>query len=186
MMGAQDILKALPKEVGDKVRVPPAPCMGRCASAPVAEGGHRHVDNATVESLVAAAAGDHRPAIPAYKDLAAYEGDGGYKLLRACLADERTPEELIEILSNASLRGLGGAGFPTGKKWQIVRGFAGPRLMSINADEGEPGTFKDRHYLESDPHRFLEGALIAAWAGGCASRWGRVCPYVEISVVAES
>src|SRR3546814_3262655 len=95
------------------------------------------------------------------------EGDGGYKLLRACLADERTPEELIEILSNASLRGLGGAGFPTGKKWQIVRGFAGPRLMSINADEGEPGTFKDRHYLESDPHRFLEGALIAAWAVGC-------------------
>src|SRR3546814_15080738 len=79
------------------------------------------------------------------------EGDGGYKLLRACLADERTPEELIEILSNASLRGLGGAGFPTGKKWQIVRGFAGPRLMSINADEGEPGTFKDRHYLERDP-----------------------------------
>ncbi|HEY9539385.1 MAG TPA: NAD(P)H-dependent oxidoreductase subunit E [Kiloniellaceae bacterium] len=167
MMGAQDILKALPKEVGDKVRVLPAPCMGRCASAPVAEVGHRHVDNATVESLVAAAAGDHRPAIPAYKDLAAYEGDGGYKLLRACLADERTPEELIEILSNASLRGLGGAGFPTGKKWQIVRGFAGPRLMSINADEGEPGTFKDRHYLESDPHRFLEGALIAAWAVGC-------------------
>src|SRR5690606_20996180 len=81
--------------------------------------------------------------------------------------DKRTPEELIEILSNASLRGLGGAGFPTGKKWQIVRGFKGPRLMSINADEGEPGTFKDRHYLEDDPHRFLEGTLIAAWAVGC-------------------
>src|SRR3546814_205526 len=148
MMGAQDLLKALPKEVGDKVRVLAAPCMGRCATAPVAEVGHRHVDNATVESLLAAVAGDHHPAIPAYKDLAAYEGAGGYGLLRACLAGKRTPEELIDILSNASLRGLGGAGFPTGKKWQIVRGFKGPRLMSINADEGEPGTFKDRFYLE--------------------------------------
>ena len=167
MMGAQDLLKALPQEVGAKVRVLPAPCMGRCASAPVAEVGHRHVDNATVESLVAAAAGDHHPVVPAYKDFAAYEGEGGYKLLRASLAGKRTAEELIEILSSASLRGLGGAGFPTGKKWQIVRGFAGPRLMSINADEGEPGTFKDRFYLESDPHRFLEGTLIAAWAVGC-------------------
>ncbi len=167
MMGAQDILKALPQEVGSQVRVVAAPCMGRCACAPVAEVGHRHVDNATVESLVAAAAGDHHPVIPDYTDFAAYEGEGGYALLRACLAGERTPEELITALSDASLRGLGGAGFPTGKKWEIVRGYRGPRLMSINADEGEPGTFKDRHYLESDPHRFLEGALIAAWAVGC-------------------
>jgi formate dehydrogenase beta subunit len=167
MMGAQEILKALPEEVGAQVRVVPAPCMGRCATAPVAEVGHRHVDHATVESLAAAAAGDHHPLIPDHNDLDAYQAEGGYKLLRACLAGRRTPEELIEILSNASLRGLGGAGFPTGKKWQIVRGYAGPRLMSINADEGEPGTFKDRHYLESDPHRFLEGTLIAAWAVGC-------------------
>ncbi|MGF1593344.1 MAG: NAD(P)H-dependent oxidoreductase subunit E [Kiloniellaceae bacterium] len=167
MMGAQDILKALPKEVGDKVRVVPAPCMGRCASAPVAEVGHRHIDHATVENLTAAVNDDHHAVVPAYKDFAACEGEGGYKLLRACLAGKRTPEELIEVLSNASLRGLGGAGFPTGKKWQIVRGFPGPRLMSINADEGEPGTFKDRHYLETDPHRFLEGTLIAAWAVGC-------------------
>ena len=167
MMGAQDLLKALPKEVGAKVRVLPAPCMGRCASAPVAEVGHRHVDNATLESLTAAAGGDHHAVIPAYKDLDAYEGEGGYKLLRACLAGERTPEQLIEVLSHAGLRGLGGAGFPTGKKWEIVRGYPGPRLMSINGDEGEPGTFKDRHYLESDPHRFLEGTLIAAWAVGC-------------------
>jgi formate dehydrogenase beta subunit len=167
MMGAQDILKALPKEVGDRVRVVPAPCMGRCASAPVAEVGHRHVDHATLENLTAAVNEDHHPVVPAYKDFAAYDGEGGYGLLRACLSGQRTPEELIEILSTASLRGLGGAGFPTGKKWQIVRGFPGPRLMSINADEGEPGTFKDRHYLESDPHRFLEGTLIAAWAVGC-------------------
>jgi formate dehydrogenase beta subunit len=164
MMGAQELLKALPAEVGARVRVLPAPCMGRCASAPVAEVGHRHVDHATVESLVEAAAGDHHPVIPDYTDFDAYQADGGYKLLRACLASRRTPEELIEILSNASLRGLGGAGFPTGKKWQIVRGYPGPRLMSINADEGEPGTFKDRYYLETDPHRFLEGALIGAWA----------------------
>ncbi len=167
MMGAQDILKALPQEVGDKVRIVAAPCMGRCASAPVAEVGHRHIDNATVQNLVAAAGGDHHPEIPAYKDFDAYQGEGGYQLLRACLAGERTPEQLIEALSHAGLRGLGGAGFPTGKKWEIVRGYPGPRLMSINGDEGEPGTFKDRHYLESDPHRFLEGALIAAWAVGC-------------------
>lgn len=164
MMGAQELLKALPAEVGARVRVLAAPCMGRCASAPVAEVGHRHVDHATLDSLVEAAAGDHHAVIPAYTDFDAYQGGGGYKLLRACLAGRRTPEELIEILSNAGLRGLGGAGFPTGKKWQIVRGYPGPRLMSINADEGEPGTFKDRYYLETDPHRFLEGALIAAWA----------------------
>ncbi|MEQ8354410.1 MAG: NAD(P)H-dependent oxidoreductase subunit E [Kiloniellaceae bacterium] len=167
MMGAQDILKALPQEVGDQVRVLAAPCMGRCASAPVAEVGHRHIDNATVESLAAAVGGDRHAEVPDHKDFDAYQAEGGYKLLRACLAGERTAEELIEALSHAGLRGLGGAGFPTGKKWEIVRGFPGPRLMSINADEGEPGTFKDRHYLETDPHRFLEGALIAAWAVGC-------------------
>jgi formate dehydrogenase len=167
MMGAQDLLKALPKEVGDKVRVLAAPCMGRCASAPVAEVGHRHIDHATLESLKASVSEDHHPVIPAYTDFDAYQAEGGYKLLRACLDGKRSPEELIDILSNASLRGLGGAGFPTGRKWQIVRGFKGPRLMSINGDEGEPGTFKDRHYLETDPHRFLEGALIAAWAVGC-------------------
>ncbi len=167
MMGAQDILKALPKEVGDQVRVVPAPCMGRCATAPVAEVGHLHVDNATVENLAAAVGGNHHAVIPHYTDFDAYQGEGGYQLLRACLAGERKPEELVEVLSHSGLRGLGGAGFPTGKKWEIVRSFAGPRLMTINGDEGEPGTFKDRHYLESDPHRFLEGALIAAWAVGC-------------------
>jgi formate dehydrogenase beta subunit len=167
MMGAQELLKTLPKEVGDKVRVVPAPCMGRCATAPVAEVGHLHVDNATVESLAAAAAGDHHAVIPDYTDFDAYQAEGGYKLLRSCQAGERTPEELVAALSHSGLRGLGGAGFPTGKKWEIVRGFPGPRLMTINGDEGEPGTFKDRHYLEQDPHRFLEGALIAAWAVGC-------------------
>ncbi|WP_299619334.1 NADH-ubiquinone oxidoreductase-F iron-sulfur binding region domain-containing protein [Pelagibius sp.] len=167
MMGAQEILKALPQEVGERVRVLRAPCMGRCASAPVAEVGHRHIEGATTASLAAAAQGDHHAEIPAYKDLEAYGAEGGYALLRACLAGERTSEFLIEALSHAGLRGLGGAGFPTGKKWEIVRSYPGPRLMTINGDEGEPGTFKDRHYLETDPHRFLEGTLIAAWAVGC-------------------
>ncbi len=167
MMGAQDLLKALPQEVGDQVRVVRAPCMGRCHCAPVAEVGHRHIDHATVESLRAAAEGDHHPEIPDYSDFASYQSGGGYALLRACLAGERSPEELIETLSGSNLRGLGGAGFPTGRKWSIVRGYPGPRLMTINGDEGEPGTFKDRHYLETDPHRFLEGTLIAAWAVGC-------------------
>ncbi len=167
MMGAQDLLQALPQEVGEQVRVVPAPCMGRCHCAPVAEVGHRHIDHATLESLSAAVQDDHHPVIPDYKDYDGYTAEGGYALLRACLGGERTPEELVEALSHAGLRGLGGAGFPTGKKWEIVRSYPGPRLMTINGDEGEPGTFKDRHYLETDPHRFLEGALIAAWAVGC-------------------
>ncbi|WP_299391841.1 NAD(P)H-dependent oxidoreductase subunit E [Pelagibius sp.] len=167
MMGAQDLLQALPQEVGEQVRVVPAPCMGRCHCAPVAEVGHRHIDHATLENLSAAVQDDHHPVIPDYTDYDGYTAEGGYALLRACLAGKRTPEELVEALSHAGLRGLGGAGFPTGKKWEIVRGYLGPRLMTINGDEGEPGTFKDRHYLETDPHRFLEGALIAAWAVGC-------------------
>ncbi|HIP76846.1 MAG TPA: NADH-quinone oxidoreductase subunit F, partial [Kiloniellaceae bacterium] len=134
MMGAQDLLKALPQEVGEKVRVVPAPCMGRCHCAPVAEVGHRHVDHATLETLAAAVQGDHHPVIPDYTDYDGYTAEGGYALLRACLAGERTPEDLVEALSHAGLRGLGGAGFPTGKKWEIVRGYPGPRLMTINGD----------------------------------------------------
>ncbi len=168
MMGAQEILAALPPEVGDQVRVVRAPCMGRCDRAPVAEVGHRHVDHASVARLAEAARNKAtKPDMPAYRDLEAYRADGGYALLEACLKGDHSAEGLIEILSDAGLRGLGGAGFPAGRKWSIVRGFAGPRLMTVNGDEGEPGTFKDRHYLESDPHRFLEGALIAAWAVGC-------------------
>ncbi len=168
MMGAQEILTSLPLDVGDQVRVVRAPCMGRCDRAPVAEVGHRHVDHASVASLAEAARNKAtKPDMPAYRDLEAYRNDGGYALLEACLKGDHSAEGLIEILSDAGLRGLGGAGFPAGRKWSIVRGFPGPRLMTVNGDEGEPGTFKDRHYLESDPHRFLEGALIAAWAVGC-------------------
>ncbi|NQU59718.1 MAG: NAD(P)H-dependent oxidoreductase subunit E [Rhodospirillales bacterium] len=163
MMGAQDLLAELEKKYKGKVRIMRAPCMGRCESAPVAEVGHRHVTNATVETVAKAADGGHtHPVIPEYKDFDAYVADGGYRLLKECLEAKRDVEDLVDIMSQSGLRGLGGAGFPTGQKWKIVRGYPGPRLMAVNADEGEPGTFKDRVYLEADPHRFLEGMLIAA------------------------
>jgi formate dehydrogenase len=168
MMGAQEILKSLPEKVAEGVRVVPAPCMGRCDCAPVAEVGHRHVDHATVENLAeTAAAGDTHPAIPDYIGYDAYVADGGYQLLKDCLAGQHEREALYKTLEDANLRGLGGAGFPAGRKWRAVSEQPAPRLMTINGDEGEPGTFKDRYYLERDPHRFLEGTLIGAWAVGC-------------------
>ena len=166
LQGAQALFGAL-AEAADpqRVRVARAPCMGRCDTAPVAEVGHHHVDRARVETVMAAAdAGHVHPQIPDYEDYAAYVNDGGYQLLRGCLNGERKLDAIIEALDESGLRGLGGAGFPTGRKWQIVRGYQGPRLMAVNADEGEVGTFKDRHYLERSPHRFLEGVLVAAWA----------------------
>jgi len=145
------------------IRVMRAPCVGRCAGAPAARVGDREVDKATADGLLAMAkGGDTKPVIPAYTALDAYRAAGGYQTLRKVRAGELAFADLQKILDQAGLRGLGGAGFPTGKKWEIVRSFPGPRLMSINGDEGEPGTFKDRIYLESDPHRTLEGALIAA------------------------
>jgi formate dehydrogenase len=164
MMGAGELLHGLQKKMGDNIRVVRAPCMGRCETAPVAEVGHNHVTGATVESVAEAAEGDHtHPVNPAHKDFDAYAADGGYELLKDCLGGKRSADDLIELMSESGLRGLGGAGFPTGQKWKIVRGYKGPRLMAVNADEGEPGTFKDRFYMEQDPHRFLEGMLIAAW-----------------------
>ena len=163
--GAEALLTELPARLGTNVRVLRAPCMGRCDGAPAVEIGHRHIDGASAERIAAVIeAGDLKPEIPSYQDLAAYEAEKGYRLLRACLAGERTREAVIESLSDAGLRGLGGAGFPTGRKWSLVRQEPGPRLMAVNADEGEPGTFKDRYYLERKPHQFLEGMLIAAWA----------------------
>ncbi len=164
--GAQTLLGALAEAADpERVRVVRAPCMGRCDTAPVAEVGHHHVDHASVETVMAAAnAGHVHPEIPDYEDYAAYVEDGGYELLKSCLDGNAKLDEIIEALDESGLRGLGGAGFPTGRKWQIVRGYQGPRLMAVNADEGEVGTFKDRYYLERSPHRFLEGVLIAAWA----------------------
>ena len=164
LMGAAKLLRELPGKVGDGVRVIRAPCMGRCDTAPVAEVGHRHVDEATVENLPAAVeSGNSHPIVPEYRAFDGYHNAGGYALLRDCISGKRSPEAMIQTLSDAGVRGLGGAGFPTGRKWGIVRSYDGPRLMAVNADEGEPGTFKDRYYLETAPHRFLEGMLIAAW-----------------------
>jgi NADH:ubiquinone oxidoreductase subunit F (NADH-binding)/NADH:ubiquinone oxidoreductase subunit E len=165
LMGAQKLLAALEGSVESDVKVVRAPCMGHCDSAPVAEVGHHHVDHATADSVTAAiAAGNTHADIPEYLDLAKYQADDGYGLIQACLSGEKSVDDVVATLSDSGLRGFGGAGFPTGRKWGIVRSFPGPRLMAVNADEGEPGTFKDRYYLERDPHRFLEGLLIAAWA----------------------
>lgn len=148
-----------------EVRVLRAPCMGRCDTAPVVEVGHYHLGHANVERVEAAIATGHTHPEPVdWPHLAAYQHSGGYALLSACRAGEVSVESLMETLEKANLRGLGGAGFPTFKKWFFVRAEAGPRYCAINADEGEPGTFKDRYYLERAPHQFLEGALISAWA----------------------
>jgi len=165
MMGAKALLEALARQAGKDFRVLRAPCMGRCDRAPVAEVGHCHVEHASAAAVLDAVREGHTHArLPDYRELGAYRAEGGYALLEDCLHGRREVDALIDALDASGLRGLGGAGFPTGRKWRIVRGYPGPRMMAINADEGEPGTFKDRHYLESDPHRFLEGALIAAWA----------------------
>ena len=156
---------ALGDKLGDTARVLRAPCMGGCDTAPMAEIGHNRIGHATAAAVAeAVAAGATAPALPAYTGFDAYEAAGGHAVLRACLAGERTPGDIMDALDAAAIRGLGGAGFPTGRKWRLVAAEPAPRLVAVNADEGEPGTFKDRHFMETDPHRFLEGALIAAWA----------------------
>jgi len=164
MAGAETLLARLPDILGKDVRVVRAPCMGACDRAPVAAVGHVQTFQATPDTVVAAVKSKpHARAWRAHTDLASYRKAGGYALLKDCLAGKRTREELIKIVGDAGLRGLGGAGFPTGRKWSLVRAEPAPRMFAVNADEGEPGTFKDRFYLERDPHRFLEGMLIAAW-----------------------
>jgi formate dehydrogenase beta subunit len=161
MAGARALLDKLPALLGTEVRVLAAPCIGRCEQAPAALVGKLAVPSATVET-VAATIDRGVAAVPAHIGYDEYVANGGYALLRACIAGERSGESLIEALEHAGLRGLGGAGFPTGRKWRIVKAEGGPRLMAVNVDEGEPGTFKDRVYLERDPHRFIEGMLLAA------------------------
>ena len=148
-----------------EVRVLRAPCMGRCDTAPVAEVGHYFVDHATPKSVEAAVdSGKRETDVPRYETLAEYRAKGGYAVLEKCRAGKLPFDTIIKDMTDAGLRGLGGAGFPAGRKWQIVRSYQGPRLMTINGDEGEPGTFKDRYYLERNPQQMFEGALIAAWA----------------------
>jgi len=164
LAGSAQLLADLENRLGDGVRVVRAPCMGGCHRAPVVAIVHARHENATVDNVAAAvAAGETHSPVPEFVGLHTYRAAGGYHLLGACLAGERKREELIEILEHSGLRGLGGAGFPAGRKWRLVRQEPAPRLMAVNADEGEPGTFKDRYFLETDPHRFLEGMLIAAW-----------------------
>jgi len=165
LAGAERLISELEQNAGADIRVLRAPCMGRCDLAPAAEVGHRHVDRCTADSVLEVARSGHlHPEIPDYTDLDSYRAKGGYTVLEACISGKRSVENVIETLSDGGLRGLGGAGFPTGRKWSFVRAETGPRLMAVNADEGEPGTFKDRLYLESNPHQFLEGMLIGAWA----------------------
>src|SRR5471032_2571961 len=163
MLGAEKLLGELQSSAGPGVRVVRAPCVGRCDTAPAAEVGHHFVDHADVASVLAAAKGGHTHAhLPKYIDYDAYLAAGGYALLKRLRAGEMTNESLLKALDDASLRGLGGAGFPTGRKWRAVLGEPGPRLMAINGDEGEPGTFKDRYYLETNPHHSLKCMLIGA------------------------
>ena len=168
LAGGGALLQGLRDRLGEGVRVQAAPCLGRCAQAPVAQVAQAavpHADEAAVEAITQRVlAGETLPRerVPEFVDLAAYRAGGGYRIATAVAQGAHDPEAVIQTLEHAGLRGLGGAGFPAGRKWRIVRGFAAPRLMAVNIDEGEPGTFKDRHYLERDPHRFLEGVLVAA------------------------
>ena len=165
LQGAQDLKKALEKGLdSSKIRVLRAPCMGRCDTAPVLEIGHNHIDHANEKKVKEAIESkDTHPHIPEYEQFENYKNNGGYEKLLE-LRKDGDPEACQNLLLESGLRGLGGAGFPTGKKWSFVRAENGPRYLAVNGDEGEPGTFKDRYYLERQPHVFLEGMLIAAWA----------------------
>jgi len=167
LAGAKDLLQKLPGILGKDVRVIHAPCVGRCEVAPCAVVHQNPVGNATVEKVKQAVSGKRlKCPEPPYVDYAKYRRLGGYRLIADCLAGRRTREEITKIMEDSGLRGLGGAGFPAGRKWRLVAAEPAPRLMAVNIDEGEPGTFKDRWYLERDPHRFLEGMLVAAWCAG--------------------
>jgi formate dehydrogenase beta subunit len=167
MAGAKELMAELAQRVGANVRILGAPCVGRCESAPVAVVGKNPLERASAQMVASAISrGQASASEHEYITFAQYRAMGGYQILRECLNGTRDAESVIRSMEGSGLRGLGGAGFPTGRKWRIVRAESAPRLMAVNIDEGEPGTFKDRFYLERDPHRFLEGMLIAAWAAG--------------------
>jgi len=164
LAGASQLIEKLPQLLGNpKIKVIAAPCVGRCEQSPIAVVHQNAVVHATTESVLAAVAADQKwQSLTDYEDMDAYIANGGYELLKKVHSKTIEPEKIIQTMESSGLRGLGGAGFPAGRKWRIVREQAAPRLMAVNIDEGEPGTFKDRTYLERDPHRFLEGMLIAA------------------------
>ena len=168
MAGAATLLTKLQSALGtSKVKVVSAPCVGRCEQAPVAVVHQHEIGHASLEKVMASVQAEAIHAVvPDYIDLNAYKADGGYALLQGLASGTHQTEAVLKAMENSGLRGLGGAGFPAGRKWRIVSEQAAPRLMAVNIDEGEPGTFKDRTYLERDPHRFLEGMLIAAHVVG--------------------
>ncbi len=170
LAGSHALLEKLPGLLGKDVRVLHAPCVGRCDTAPVAVVGQNPVPHATLESVAVLVKTKSVVDIvtPSPISYDAYRSSGGYELAAACIGGTKKREDVVAAMEDSGLRGLGGAGFPAGRKWKIVAAEPAPRLMAINIDEGEPGTFKDRYYLERDPHRFLEGALVAAWAVGIA------------------
>jgi formate dehydrogenase len=170
LAGARELLKGL--KFGNEVRVIPAPCVGRCEVAPCVVVHQNPVGNATLDLVKRAVERKQLScAETSYIDYAQYRKAGGYKLIADCLAGKRTREEITKMMEDSGLRGLGGAGFPAGRKWRLVAAEPEPRVMAVNIDEGEPGTFKDRWYLERDPHRFLEGMLVAAWCSGVGEIW---------------
>ena len=165
LAGADALRDALGERTNGAVRVIPTPCVGRCEHAPVAVVGRNTIDAATPARVAAAVEAKRtEPEIPAYDDYAADRAAGGYAALRSCVEGRRSLDDVFAAVDASGLRGLGGAGFPTSRKWKFVRAEPAPRVVAINADEGEPGTFKDRYCMETDPHRVLEGTLIAAWA----------------------
>jgi len=168
MAGASSLLNQLRESLGtSNVKVVAAPCVGRCEQAPVAVVHQHEIGHASPEKVMQAVQTDDiQPVTPNYIDLNAYVADGGYELLKALTKGLHDAETVLKAMEDSGLRGLGGAGFPAGRKWRIVRDQVAPRLMAVNIDEGEPGTFKDRTYLEHDPHRFLEGMLVAAQVVG--------------------
>ena len=170
LFGADDLVEKLEKTLGEEIRVQRVPCVGRCEQAPVAVVGMNAIANADVETVTTAAKNNqHEAELPDYIDYTAYQSTDGYSVLKKLTAGEITSESVIKTLEDSNLRGLGGAGFPAGRKWRIVGDQPAPRIMAVNIDEGEPGTFKDRFYLEKDPHRFFEGMLIAAHVVGTES-----------------
>ena len=172
MAGARGLLEHLRATLGPNVRVLAAPCIGRCAEAPAVCVGQNAFGHATAEKVATVVKeGVVKAPHNTHIGYAQYREQGGYALWTDCVAGRRDLEAVLKALEDSGLRGLGGAGFPAGRKWRIVRAEAGPRYMAVNIDEGEPGTFKDRHFLERDPHRFLEGMLVAAWAVGIEKIW---------------
>ena len=169
MFGAETLLNELSNLASDKIRIQTVPCVGRCHDAPVAVVGTHPLAKATVSKVENAINNNMIEATPGeYLNYHDYTKTAGYKLLKDCHAGKHSAESIITLVKNSKLKGLGGAGFPAGMKWEILRQQARPRIMAVNIDEGEPGTFKDRYYLERDPHRFIEGMLIAGWVIGAA------------------